>query len=157
MGKKDFDAPNCIRAMLGDSGETGDRVLELVCQMDDMTGEAMGFATEQLLAGGALDVYTTPIYMKKNRPGILLTVLCRPDDREKMLSLIFRHTTTLGIREYAVGRHTLSRRTETVDTPYGPVRKKIAEGFGVSRAKYEYEDLSRIARENGISLGEILD
>ncbi len=155
MGKKDFDAPNCVRAMLGaDSGNTED-VLELSCQMDDMTGEAMGFATEQLLAGGALDVYTTPIYMKKNRPGILLTVLCRPADREKMLSLMFRHTTTLGIRENRLSRYTLSRRTETVDTPYGPVRQKIAEGFGVTRKKYEYEDLARIARENGISLGEI--
>ncbi len=155
MGKKDFDAPNCVRAILGADSRNTEDVLELSCQMDDMTGEAMGFATEQLLMGGALDVYTAPIYMKKNRPGILLTVLCRPDDREKMLSLIFRHTTTLGIREYAVKRHTLSRRTETADTPYGPVRQKIAEGFGVSRAKYEYEDLARIARENGISLGEI--
>ncbi len=157
MGKKDFDAPNCVRAILGaESGNTED-VLELSCQMDDMTGEAMGFATEQLLMGGALDVYTTPIYMKKNRPGILLTVLCKPADRENMISLIFRHTTTLGVREYAVNRHTLSRRTETVETPYGSVRKKIAEGFGVSRAKYEYEDLARIARENDISLDEIAE
>ena len=125
--------------------------------MDDMTGEAMGFATEQLLSCGALDVYTTPVYMKKNRPGILLTVLCRPADRDNLLKLIFRHTTTLGVREYAVKRHTLSRRVETVETPYGPVRKKISEGFGVSRAKYEYEDLARIARENDISLDKVTE
>ena len=157
MGKKDFDAPNCVRAMLSTTAGNTEDVLELSCQMDDMTGEAMGFATEQLLAGGALDVYTTPIYMKKNRPGILLTVLCRPADRDNLLKLMFRHTTTLGVRENRLNRYTLSRRTETEDTPYGPVRKKVAEGFGVSRAKYEYEDLARIAKENRISLNEIID
>ena len=155
MGKKDFDAPNCVRAMLGTTAGNTEDVLELSCQMDDMTGEAIGFATEQLLMAGALDVYTTPIYMKKNRPGILLTVLCRPADRDSFLRLMFRHTTTLGIRENHLNRYTLSRRTETVDTPYGPVQKKISEGFGISKAKYEYEDLARIARENGVSLGEI--
>ena len=152
MGKKDFIAPNCVRAMVGTAPEKSSDVLELACNLDDMTPEAIGFAMEQLLSAGALDVFTTPIGMKKNRPGVLLTVLCRPDDKDTMLSLLFRHTTTLGIRENRLARYTLSRKTETVETPYGPVRQKIAEGYGVTRRKYEYEDLARIAREQNLSL-----
>lgn len=156
MGKKDFPSPNCVRAMLGSTAEQTDDVLELSCNLDDMTGEAIGFATEQLLDAGALDVFTSPIYMKKNRPGILLSVLCRVEDKDTLLSLIFRHTTTLGVRENRLHRYTLTRRTKTVQTPYGPVRQKIATGYGVERHKYEYEDLSRIAKENGLSLKDIL-
>ncbi len=157
MGKKDFDAPNCVRAMLGAAAGQTDDVLELSCNLDDITGEAIGFATEELLNSGALDVWTTPIAMKKNRPGILLTVLCRVNDREKFLSLIFRHTTTLGVRENRLHRYTLTRRTETVQTPYGPVRQKIAAGYGVERKKYEYEDIARLARENDLSLKNITE
>lgn len=154
MGKKDFDAPNCVRAMLGTTAGHEEDVLELACNLDDMTGEDIGFAMEQLLSAGALDVFTTPIGMKKCRPGILLTVLCRPEDKERLLPLIFRHTTTLGIREYRLRRYILDRRTETIQTPYGPVRQKIAEGYGVTQKKYEYEDWARIARENNLSLAE---
>ena len=157
MGKKDFDTPNCVRAMLGETaGETHD-ILELSCNLDDMTGEAIGFATEQLLEAGALDVFTTAIGMKKNRPGIMLTVLCHPQEKENLLSLIFRHTTTLGVRENSLRRYTLDRRTETAQTPYGPVRQKIAAGYGVERKKYEYEDLARLARENDLSLKDITE
>ena len=156
MGKKDFPAPNCVRAMLGESADTTDDILELSCNLDDITGEAMGFAMDQLLNAGALDVFTTPIGMKKNRPGVLFTVLCRRSEREKFVRLIFRHTTTLGIREQVCHRYTLTRRSETVQTPYGPVRQKIAEGYGVERRKYEYEDLARIARENGFSISDIM-
>ncbi len=155
MGKKDFAAANCVRVMLGDAADQTDTVLELSCNLDDMTGEAIGFATEQLLEAGALDVFTVPIAMKKNRPGTLLTVLCRPEDKERFVSLLFRHTTTLGIRENTLHRYTLSRRTETAETPYGPVRKKVAEGYGTVRSKYEYEDLARIARENDLSLDQL--
>ena len=156
MGKKDFESPNCVRAMLGEAQREAGDILELSCNLDDITGEAIGYAMEQLLQGGALDVFTTPIGMKKNRPAILLTVLCRPEDREKLIPMIFRHTTTLGIRENSLRRYTLNRRTETVQTPYGPVREKIAEGYGVTRKKYEYEDLARIAREHNLPLDEIL-
>ena len=156
MGKKDFPAPNCVRAMLGESADTTDDILELSCNLDDITGEAMGFAMDQLLNAGALDVFTTPIGMKKNRPGVLFTVLCRRSEREKFVRLIFRHTTTLGIREQVCHRYTLTRRSETVQTPYGPVRQKIAEGYGVERRKYEYEDLARIAKENGFSISNIM-
>lgn len=156
MGNKDFPAPNCVRAMLGEAAGQTDAVLELSCNLDDMTGEAVGFAMEQLLDAGALDVYTTPIGMKKNRPGVLFTVLCRPAEKDKFVHLLFRHTTTLGIRECVHHRCTLTRRTETVQTPYGPVRQKVAEGYGVERKKYEYEDLAQIARENDLPLGKLI-
>ena len=117
-----------------------------------MTGEEMGFATEQLLAQGALDVFTTPVYMKKNRPGIVLTVLCREADKEETVRAVFHYTTTLGIREKKCGRYTLTRREEMTETPWGPVRKKISEGYGVQRSKYEYEDVAKIAREQGYDL-----
>ena len=156
MGRKDFPRANCVRAMLGQTEEQqGDCVAELRCNVDDMTGEAIGFALEQLLAEGALDAFTTPIGMKKSRPATLITVLCRPEQKEKMICLLLRHTTTLGVREQLCRRTTLKRRVETVSTPYGPVRKKISEGCGVHREKYEYEDLSRIAAEQGMSLTEL--
>lgn len=155
MGKKDFDAPNCVRAMLGDTPDQADDVLELSCNLDDMTGEDIGFAMEILLEAGALDVFTTPIGMKKNRPGVLFTVLCRAEDRETLLPLMFRHTSTLGVRENRLRRYTLSRRSEVVDTPYGPVRQKVSTGYSVERRKYEYEDLASIAREHQLSLRDI--
>ncbi len=152
MGKKDFPAANCVRAMLGHTDDQTDTVAELSCNLDDMTPEEIGFAMERLLEAGALDVFTTPIGMKKNRPGIMLTILCKPDQKDLMVQQLFRHTTTLGIRENQLHRYTLTRRTETLDTPYGPVRQKISSGYGVERSKPEYDDLTKIAREQDISL-----
>lgn len=154
MGKKDFEAANCVRAMLGETESRGDTVLELSCNVDDMTAEAIGFAMERLFAGGALEVYTVPIGMKKSRPGTLLRVMCRELDREAMLALLFRHTTTLGVRETVTRRYVLDRKLETLETPCGPVRRKVSSGYGVRREKYEYDDLARIAREKNISLRE---
>ena len=154
MGNKDFEAANCVRALLGETAETGDEAAELRCNLDDMTGEAVGFAMGELFAAGALDVFTTPIGMKKDRPAVLLTCLCRPEDREKMVRLLFRHTTTLGVRETLCRRYTLSRDQHTVDTPRGPVTVKTASGWGVTRSKPEYEDLARIARAEGLTLDQ---
>lgn len=156
MGKKDFaEAPNCLRAMLGQAESGGaETVTELACNLDDMTAEAIGFAMERLLEAGALDVYTVPVGMKKNRPGTLLCALCRDGDRAAVVQALFRHTTTLGVRETPHRRYTLARREEILETPFGPVRKKISEGWGVRREKYEYEDLARIAREQDLSLAE---
>ena len=155
MGKKDFAAANCVRAMLGeDAGQGGDRVWMLACNVDDMTAEAVGFAMERLFDCGALDVYTVPIGMKKSRPGTMLCVLCRPEAKDAMLDCLFRYTTTIGVRELALQRHVLDRRVTTLDTPYGPVRRKEVRGRGEERYKYEYEDLARIAREKGVSLAE---
>lgn len=155
MGKKDFDAMNGVRALLGQTPDGRDTVAELCCNLDDMTPEALGFATERLLEAGALDVYTLPAGMKKNRPGVLLTCMCRMDDREEMVRLLFAHTTTLGVRESTCSRYTLSRSQKTVETPYGPVRIKRAEGWGVWREKPEYEDLAALAREKGLPLADI--
>lgn len=132
-----------------------DEITELACNLDDMTPEGIGFAMETLLAEGALDVFTTAIGMKKSRPGVMLTCLCRPEDKEKLARLIFAHTTTLGVRETVCQRYTLERSFTDADTPYGPVRVKRVEGWGAAREKAEYEDLARIARERGISLEEV--
>lgn len=128
-----------------------DEVFELACNLDDMTPEDVGFAMERLLEAGALDVYTLPIGMKKNRPAVMLCVLCKPEDRQRMAEELFRCTTTLGIRETAHGRYVLRRESRTRQTPFGPVREKLAEGYGVSRWKPEYEDIRRIALEQGLS------
>ena len=157
MGKKDFPRANCVRAMLGEAADSCDQIVELRCNVDDMTGEAVGFALEQLLKNGALDAFTLPIGMKKSRPGVLITVLCREGKKDAMVGLLLKHTTTLGIREFHCRRYTLSRTVETVNTPYGPVRKKVSSGYGVRREKLEYEDLAKIARAENLSLSELLD
>ena len=154
-GKKDFSsAANCLRAMLGEAGEQAEAIVELSCNVDDMTGEEIGFAMDRLFTAGALDVFTVPVGMKKSRPGVWIHVLCAREDRERMAGLLFRHTTTIGLRESLVNRRVLRRRVETVDAPWGPVRRKVSEGYGVRRAKAEYEDLAAAAREQGISLRE---
>ena len=155
MGKKDFEQANCIRAMLGETEDAGDSVLQLECNVDDMTAEELGFAMEAILAAGALEVYTVAAGMKKSRPGTLLSVLCHEAEKEKLVRVIFQNTTTIGVREHACSRYTLKRSFETVQTPYGEVQKKISSGYGVTREKYEYEDLARIAREQGMSLEEV--
>lgn len=154
MGKKEFEAANCVRAMLAEE-EQESQIIELCCNLDDMIPENIGFITELLMKEGALDVYTTNIQMKKNRPGILLTCMCKEADRAKFLTLIFKHTTTLGIREYDCKRYALRRKIETVRTPYGDVHYKYASGYGVEKAKPEYEDIAAIARKTGNSLENI--
>lgn len=156
MGKKDFERANCVRAILGNTSDDTDEIIELACNLDDVTAESIGFAMDMLLQNGAKDVFTINIGMKKSRPGIMLSVLCNARDRELMRELIFRHTTTLGIREYGYKRYTLSREIVSEDTIYGKIRKKISTGYGVTREKYEYDDLANIANENGISIDDVL-
>ena len=154
MGKKDFEAANCVRAIMGETGQNVSEVRELLCNIDDMTGEEIGFATELFMKNGALDVYTVPIGMKKSRPGILLAVMCREADRDRLISLIFRHTTTLGVRETVSKRYTMDRGSRTVSTDLGEVRMKRSTGYGTEKVKFEYEDLVKIAKENDLSLFE---
>lgn len=156
MGKKDFERANCVRVMLGESTDSKDAILELNCNIDDMTGEEMGFALERLMEHGALDAFTVPVGMKKSRPGVMLTVLCKEVNKEELVHLIFRHTTTLGIREKRCERYVLERSIDTVDTPYGKIRRKVSSGYGVQRVKLEHDDLSRIAKEQNLSLSEVL-
>lgn len=154
MGTRDFPTANCVRALLGESDQPAETVTELTCAVDDMTAEEIAFAAERLLAAGALDVYTAAVGMKKGRPGTLIRVLCRPADRDALAEQLFRHTTTLGLRETEAARRVLSRRIDRAETPLGPVRVKRSVGFCAERTKIEFEDLARIARERDISLME---
>ena len=154
MGMKDFSTANCVRAFVGETGGSN-AIKELVCNLDDESPEEIGFAMDELFAAGALDVYITPVHMKKNRPGVVFTCMCRADDAEKMMELMFRHLTTLGIREYTCERHGLKRSIVTLNTEFGEVRLKRSEGYGTVREKLEYEDLAKIAREQNKSIEEI--
>ena len=155
MGKKDFEQANCVRAFLGDSEGERETVTKLECNLDDMTGEDIGFAMEQLFAAGAHDVYTQPIGMKKSRPGILLSVICRTADADRMAETVMKYTTTLGIRRQDMSRYVLHREIGTVNTAYGEVRVKRADGMGVQKEKAEYEDLAALAREHDVSLNAV--
>ena len=145
MGRKDFAKANMLRTFIGSEEGEGDKVIELKFNVDDMTGEETGYATGVLMENGALDVFTTPVFMKKNRPGILFTVLVKPEDKEKFARLIFENTTTIGIRYNAMDRFKLARREEKVMTKYGEIRVKVSEGFGVTKAKPEYDNVSEAA------------
>ena len=149
MGKKDFERANCVRAFLGDTAETGDEIAELSCNLDDMTAEAIGFAEEALFEAGALEVYTIPVGMKKSRPGILLTCMCRREDEEKMVELLFRHTTTLGVREHISRRFTLKRREETVETAYGPVRKRSPRAMALPEPSWNMKIWPPLRKRQG--------
>lgn len=154
MGKKDFEQANCIRAMLGESfddpsDDTPDRIAELKCNLDDMTGEDIAYATGVLMDAGALDVFTTAIGMKKGRPGIMLTVLCRTGEKDKFARLIFENTTTIGIRYLEESRYIMNRSEDTAHSRFGDVRMKVSEGYGVTRAKPEYDDIAGIADNRG--------
>lgn len=152
--------PNLLRATLYETAEdqTADEVLVLECNLDDTTPELVGCLFDELLEAGALDVFTTPVFMKKQRQGILLTVLCRPADRTALLDLIFRESTTFGIRERLEQRTVLDRHFEAVETPFGEVRIKIGKRNGmVVTASPEIGDCRRLAQENGVATRTVYD
>ena len=183
MGTKDFPAANCVRAILGESFAENqpETICELSCNVDDMTGEDIAFAIETFLQNGALDAFTVPCTMKKGRPGVLVTVLCKDPDQKQMTKLILQHTTTLGVRRAIKKRWVLSRtESETVipndvlanvtapDMPAGSkaqelkttgndctIRSKTSTGFGITRNKYEHDDLEKIARTYGLTLAQV--
>ena len=201
MGTKDFPAANCVRAILGESfaenqpeqpacipaapaseeAANTETICELSCNVDDMTGEDIAFAIEIFLQNGALDAFTVPCTMKKGRPGVLVTVLCKDPDQKQMTRLILQHTTTLGVRSAEKKRWILSRtESETVipddvlanvtapDMPAGSkahelkttggdctIRSKTSTGFGITRNKYEHDDLEKIARTYGLTLAQV--
>ena len=134
-----------------------DRVCEFECNIDDMTAAEIAFAAERVMEAGAKDVSVTPIVMKKGRPAWLFTVMCADDEAQKsaMIEQIFRYTSTIGIREIISARYILERSEAVVATPYGDVRCKYVSGYGVSRHKFEYDDLARIAREKEMSIAEV--
>ena len=157
-GRKDFPRANVVRAMLGESAadESGDReIFELNFNVDDMTGEELAFAAERIFAAGARDVSFAPVFMKKGRPGQRVSVMCSAETRGEVVKAIFVHTSTLGVRETHCRRYTLERKVETVSLSDGStVRRKVASGYGVRRAKWEADDLAALARTKGMSLAE---
>ena len=155
MGKKDFEQANCLRAFLGESEGQREQITKLECNLDDMTGEEIGFALEQLFKAGARDAWTQAVGMKKSRPGVLLSVVCLPEDADGLAAVMMKYTSTLGIRRQDLSRYTLRRGIETVGTPYGEVRVKRASGMGVERAKPEYDDLAALAEMHGVPLETI--
>ncbi len=169
MGKKEFSQMNCVRALLGEEWKSekkrdedtepvnGDEIIELISNIDDMTGEEIGFAVKRLLESGAREVFTAAVQMKKERPGVLLHVLTDPDRKDEMVRRIFALTSTIGIRVIPAERYVLERTEESVKTVLGTVRRKVCSGYGVERYKWEYDDVEAIAREQGMSVREVRD
>ncbi len=152
LGFKDFEFPNAARVFLGsDAAGEAQTVTVIECNIDDMTGEAMAYALERVFAAGALDAFYTPIIMKKNRPAQRLTAICANNKRTDVERIILVETTTLGVRSYEARRTTLLRRIETVATPLGDVRVKIAQGPAGPKIAPEYEDCRCIAESTGQS------
>ncbi len=155
MGTKEFERANCVRAFLGECEGEREAITRLECNLDDMTGEEIGFSMQRLFEAGARDVYTQAIGMKKSRPAVLLSVICMPRDADALAEVMMKHTSTLGIRRQDMSRYVLERKVEVQETPYGPVRIKTACGMGVRRRKAEYDDLAVLAEQRGLSLEEI--
>ncbi|MHB0856027.1 MAG: nickel pincer cofactor biosynthesis protein LarC2 [Anaerolineae bacterium] len=138
-------------------GDRFDEVILLECNLDDMTPEALGYTLERVLAEGALDVWFTPIQMKKDRPATLLSVLCRPAQAQALREMILRETTTLGVRWQTMSRQIAERDTDEVETPWGSVRRKLKLLNGqMVAAKPEYEDCARLAREHGVPIQDVM-
>lgn len=161
IGSKRFERANCVRSFLGEDGNPPescrDSVAELRCNIDDMTGEAVSFAAQALLSGGALDVYTIPITMKKGRPAYMLCVICGRDDAEKLAHLMLKHTSTLGVRINFSERLVMERHTETRPVFGGNVRLKRAALGDIERSKLEYDDVAEFAKANDISYASAYD
>jgi len=160
MGTKDFEAANCLRAFLYEdvsSTENQDSVFEISCNLDDMTPEAVGAAFDALLENGALDVFTTPIMMKKNRPAIMLTCLCKEETCDIITELMIKHTATLGVRIKECHRKIMQRTTSTVKTDYGEIRVKHAKGFGTEKRKPEYDDVRTAAKKHNVPFQTVYD
>ena len=155
-GTKDFPRANCLRAFLMDTQDRAegpnDAVTELKANIDDMTGEELGFAMDRLLEAGALDVSYAPVYMKKNRPGVVLTCLCRPADGDRLAAEMLRYTGTFGVRRTDCARYALTVSRETAETVYGPVSRKTGTGYGLVKSKPEYDELAKIAGERDLAL-----
>ena len=155
FGKKDLEILNAVRVFIADNRST-DTIYKLECNIDDMTSEEIAFATETLIENGARDVYTTAVQMKKNRQGHIITVITDIENKDKIVNLMFKFLSTLGIREEICSRYILDREEIKVKTKYGDVRKKVSSGYGVKKEKYEYDDISKIAKENNMSIKDIL-
>ncbi len=158
FGQKTLPWPNCLRLWLGEPLDPGlecERLAVLETNIDDATPEMLGAAMERLLAEGALDVFFTPIQMKKNRPATKVSVIAPPPLAAHLASVLIAQTTTLGVRVFAAERYRAQRWTATVETPWGPVRVKVRDLFGQRQASPEYEDCLRLARAHDRPLAEV--
>ena len=156
MGTRDAEGRlNALRAFMGTVQSHGSDVLEFVCNIDDMTAEEIGFALDRLMAAGALDAWTTPIGMKKCRPGTMLSCLCRKEDTQMILDCIFKYTSTLGVRQYEPQRHILLRSNYTEDTELGKIRVKRGYLGAAVKTKPEFDDLAAFALEQDKSLCQV--
>ena len=159
------ETPNVVRVLIGEaeSSKTQDprpktdmRVVVLECEIDDMNPQIFGALMDRLYAAGALEVFYSAVQMKKNRPGTLVTIVARPDQREAMTDLVFRESTTIGIRHQELSRECLDREVATVTTGLGPVRFKVARRDGrVLNAQPEFEDLAKLSAERGIAIKDV--
>jgi uncharacterized protein (TIGR00299 family) protein len=158
-GDHDFpDTPNVLRVVVGRAadGAGGERVVVIECEIDDMNPQIFGVAMDRLYAAGALEVFYVPVQMKKNRPGTLLTVVAPPALRARLTDVVFRETTTIGVRYTEVSRECLAREWVTVETPAGSVRIKIARRDGrVINAAPEFEDCARLAADKGLAVKDV--
>jgi uncharacterized protein (TIGR00299 family) protein len=151
--------PNLLRVLVGEASAAGeaDAVVELACNLDDCSGQVLGATMEELFLAGCLDAWATPIFMKKSRPAYLLSVLCEPAGAGRMEQILFRQTTTLGVRRHTAQRTKLLRRLETVETPYGAIRIKIGSlGDDDVLASPEYADCLAAAQSHHVSLREVM-
>jgi hypothetical protein len=158
-GTKEFpEHANILRLFVGTARlpASADRVWVLETNLDDLPGEVVGYTTTQLMDAGALDAFVTPIQMKKNRPGVMITILCDEAKIGDLETILFRETTTLGIRRYPVSRHKLKRQAAEVETPFGVVKGKLGwlEGRPPTFSP-EYEDCARVAREQSVPLRDV--
>ena len=159
-GGRDLVVPNILRVFLGHQARPDEVNTEMLTMLetniDDLNPEVYEYVMDRLFAGEALDVYLSPVQMKKNRPGTLLSVLCRPDVADKLITILLKETSTLGVRQYRITRHALKRSVKTVETPFGPVRVKLAyQGGGWSKAAPEYEDCRKLAEASGVPLRDV--
>jgi hypothetical protein len=158
-GDRDLEGtPNVLRVVVGEAAEgtSAMRVVVIECEIDDMNPQIFGALMDRLQAEGALDVCYSPVQMKKNRPGTLMTIVAKPADRGRIVDLVFRETTTIGVRFTEMARECLERETVIVDTPLGGVRFKVARRGGrVFNAQPEFDDLVRLAGEHGRPIKEV--
>ena len=162
-GSADLEGqPNVVRIMIGEAAEKvvpgfDEEISVIEANLDDMNPQIYGYFQEKALAAGALDVYTTPVQMKKNRPGTLLTLLCKPQDANALMSLIFAETTTFGARTYTAQRRTLPRESINVHTQYGDVRIKLSRVNGrILHVAPEFEDCRKLAVEKNVPLQRVI-
>lgn len=156
-GKRESERSGILRAMLITPRSSEDTIVKLECNVDDCTGEALGFAAERLMREGARDAHYTPVFMKKGRPAYQLTVVCRESDRQRMEKIVFEETSTVGIRRVAMDRTVMDRRIDEVDTPIGRVQVKVCTIDGIEKSHPEYESLAAICREKGIPFRDAYD